>query len=179
MTPTPPEPSDGPVTVIIEDDRWIAAGLEEQAHRAIRALFTDQQLDAGSFALAVLAAGDDRIAALNVAWRERTGPTNVLSWPAVDLAPDLPGARPHRPEVDRIAEAGGEPTELGDIALAFETCAAEAEALGRPLEHHVAHLLIHGGLHLLGYDHDRDADAALMEATETRILAQLGVPDPY
>jgi probable rRNA maturation factor len=69
--------------------------------------------------------------------------------------------------------------ELGDIALAFETCAREAAEAGIPFENHVLHLVVHGTLHLLGYDHVRDADGDLMERTEVEILASLGVPDPY
>ena len=72
----------------------------------------------------------------------------------------------------------GDP-DLGDIALGFETCAREADEAGKPLEDHVSHLIVHGLLHLLGYDHQHDSDADLMEATEIAILAKLGVPNPY
>jgi probable rRNA maturation factor len=68
---------------------------------------------------------------------------------------------------------------LGDVAIAFDTCAREAEALGRPLPHHALHLLVHGTLHLLGFDHEREADALLMEGLESEILRGLGVADPY
>ena len=79
---------------------------------------------------------------------------------------------------DRPAPPEGDP-ELGDIAIAFETCEREAESGGLSLENHTLHLLVHGTLHLLGYDHEREADADLMESTETAILCKLGVPDPY
>lgn len=69
--------------------------------------------------------------------------------------------------------------ELGDIAISFDTCAAEAKQAGKPLEHHVTHLVVHGLLHLLGYDHISDTDAEIMEGTETEILETLDVPDPY
>jgi len=71
------------------------------------------------------------------------------------------------------------PEELGDIAIAFGTCEREAADQGKPLRDHVTHLLVHGTLHLLGYDHVRDGDAALMEATEIRILADMGLANPY
>jgi probable rRNA maturation factor len=71
------------------------------------------------------------------------------------------------------------PCELGDIALAYGTCAAEADVARIPLDHHVSHLIVHGVLHLLGYDHIDDADADLMEALETAILAGMGLPDPH
>jgi probable rRNA maturation factor len=82
---------------------------------------------------------------------------------------------PHLPPPNPV----GPPEELGDIALAWETCAREAAEADKPVEHHVAHLLVHGLLHLLGFDHETDPDAELMEELETRILARLGVPDPY
>ena len=71
------------------------------------------------------------------------------------------------------------PEELGDIAIAWETCAREAEELDRSVRDHVTHLIVHGVLHLLGYDHMREQDAALMEATEIRILAKMGLANPY
>jgi len=101
---------------------------------------------------------DDALRALNARWRGIDKPTNVLSFPAA----------PH----------GGDPT-LGDIALAYETLAREAEDLGVPLADHYRHLVAHGFLHLIGYDHETDAEAERMEALETRILARLGAADPY
>ena len=73
----------------------------------------------------------------------------------------------------------GLPEELGDIAIAWDTCAAEAMAAGKPMEDHVTHLVVHGVLHLLGFDHIDDADAAQMEGLEVRILASMGLSDPY
>jgi probable rRNA maturation factor len=83
------------------------------------------------------------------------------------MVPDLPEGDAHDPE------------ELGDIAIAWETCAREAAEQGKALETHVTHLLVHATLHLLGYDHQNDEDAALMEGTEIRVLARLGVANPY
>jgi probable rRNA maturation factor len=98
----------------------------------------------------------------------------VLSWPADELGADDPGGKPLAP--------GAEPDgtiPLGDIAISYETCAREAEEQGKPMADHVTHLVVHGLLHLLGYDHVRDADATLMEGIETGILAGLGLKDPY
>jgi probable rRNA maturation factor len=86
-----------------------------------------------------------------------------------------PGATPDAPEPGPVDD----PESLGDIAIAWETCAAEAQAAGKPMPDHVTHLVIHGLLHLLGYDHENDIDATLMETTETRILETLGHSDPY
>jgi probable rRNA maturation factor len=106
-------------------------------------------------------ADDAALRALNLRWRGFDKPTNVLSFPAAPIG------------------HGGEPTALGDIALAYETLAREAEDLGVPLADHYRHLLAHGFLHLIGYDHETDAEAERMEALETKILTRLGVGDPY
>lgn len=108
-------------------------------------------------AVAVLLGDDLRIAELNKQFRGKDGPTNVLSFPG--------------PRVD--------PTFLGDIALAAETIAEEANFQGKRFEHHAAHLVVHGFLHLLGYDHEDPAKAEEMEARERAILATIGIADPY
>jgi probable rRNA maturation factor len=105
-------------------------------------------------------ADDAVLRALNLRWRGVDKPTNVLSFPSAPPGPL------------------GDPTTLGDIALAYETLAREAEDLGVPLVDHYRHLLAHGFLHLIGYDHEADAEAERMEALETRILARLGAADP-
>jgi probable rRNA maturation factor len=107
--------------------------------------------------VAILLADDAAVADLNRRFRDKAGPTNVLSFPA-----------PPNPE-----------DHLGDIALAFGVCQAEARDQGKPLEDHLQHLVAHGVLHLVGYDHTSDAEAETMEALERVILAGLGVPDPY
>ena len=106
-------------------------------------------------------ADDSALRALNSRWRGIDKPTNVLSFPS--------------------ATAGGlgDATMLGDIALAYETLAREAENLGVPLADHYRHLVAHGFLHLIGYDHETDAEAERMEALETKILARLGAAGPY
>ena len=161
-----------PVEVIVEDARWQEAGLEAQASRAAQASLVHLGLDSELWEIGLLACDDSRITALNADFRGKPAATNVLSWPAEDLAPETPGARPAPPE------PGVEPF-LGDIAIAWETCAREAEQAGRPLADHVTHLIVHAVLHLLGYDHIRDPDATLMVTTEVAILGKLGVPDPY
>jgi probable rRNA maturation factor len=103
-------------------------------------------------------ADDATLRALNARWREIDKPTNVLSFPS---------------------EGHGTRLELGDIALAFETLEREAEELGVPLADHYRHLVAHGFLHLIGYDHQTDGEAERMEALETRILSRLGTADPY
>ena len=116
----------------------------------------------------LLFTSDQEVHTLNREWRGRDKPTNVLSFPMLtreellDLAPD------------------GPPVMLGDLALAYETCAREAEEKSVPLDHHATHLIVHGLLHLAGYDHETgEEDADKMEALEIEILAKMGIADPY
>ena len=162
------------VDIIIEDERWQDL-LPALAETAAQAVLADQGLDPAAFEVSLLGCDDARIAVLNAEFRGKPAPTNVLSWPAQDLAPEAEGARPDLPEPFLPDER----ESLGDIAIAWETCAREAEEQGKPMADHVTHLIVHGVLHLLGYDHIEDADAALMETLEVRILASLGVSDPY
>jgi probable rRNA maturation factor len=106
---------------------------------------------------------DDEMRELNRTWRGKDSSTNVLSFPAGEP----------------VGEAHGEPSPLGDIVLAAETVIEEAKLKGIPAADHAAHLVVHGMLHLLGFDHERDADAERMEALETKVLAGLGIADPY
>jgi probable rRNA maturation factor len=112
--------------------------------------------------LAIVLTDDSAIRALNRDWRSRDAVTNVLSFPA--------------PETDH---AHGTPRLLGDIVIAYETTEREARAENKPFAHHAAHLAVHGFLHLAGYDHAEDVEAAAMETLETAILARLDVPNPY
>ena len=162
------------VDLTVEDPRWEAIDLEALAARAIDAALRHGALDPGDCEVSLMACGDARIAELNRAFRGKPDPTNVLSWPAEDLAAEAPGATPRRPEPDFSGAI-----VLGDIAIAWETCAREAESADKPLGDHVTHLIVHGLLHLLGYDHVDDADAALMEGAEIEILGKLGLEDPY
>lgn len=155
------------VDVVIEAEEWEAAGLEALAARACGAALA--WVGRPGAEVVVLGCDDARIAALNADFRGKPRATNVLSWPAHEAAPRAPGARPVPPEAE----------ELGDIAIAWQTCRDEAAAQDKPLADHAAHLLVHAVLHLVGYDHEEDADAALMEATERAILAGLGIADPY
>ncbi len=110
----------------------------------------------------VLFSSDGRIKELNQTFRQKDQPTNVLSFPTGNPFPGMAGIEP-----------------LGDVVLAFETTAREAEEAGRTLEAHMAHLVVHGFLHLLGYDHKGDSQAEIMEAEETLIMIEGGFEDPY
>jgi len=117
--------------------------------------------------LSVTLTGDEHVRALNAEWRGKDKPTNVLSFPLSD-------------EVAlRQANVAGPELLLGDIVLARGVCEAEAADKGVSIQQHAAHLLVHGTLHLLGYDHHDDAEAADMEAREVRALGRLGISNPY
>lgn len=157
---------------MIEDKRWQAAGLAMLAERAGVAVLDHLGLDHADWTIAVLGCDDARITALNAGFRNRAQPTNVLSWPSAERGARHPGDRPAPP-------VSGSDPELGDIAIAYDTCMREAEAAGRSLADHATHLIVHATLHLLGYDHLRDQDATLMETCEVEILGKLGIADPY
>ncbi|QPM91892.1 rRNA maturation RNase YbeY [Pseudooceanicola algae] len=163
------------IDCLYEDDRWQDIDLDTLAETAGLATLAHLSLDPDGFEICVMGCDDARIAELNTEFRDKPTPTNVLSWPAEDLAPEDEGARPHAPSPPDFPG----PVELGDIAISFDTCTREAESARLPFADHVSHLVVHGILHLLGYDHIRDGDAELMEEIEVEILGKLGIPDPY
>ncbi len=118
--------------------------------------------------VSILATNDAHIAGLNKQFRGKAVPTNVLSWPSEDLSGEK-GQRPSPPT----------DPEIGDIALSYETCARQAAEHGKSVHDHVTHLVLHGFLHLLGYDHVRDEDATLMEGLEIKALETVGIENPY
>jgi probable rRNA maturation factor len=158
------------IALSIDCPGW-AAALPEAAGLARRAVEAALEgAPVGPLAEVSIVLTDDAAQrALNRDWRGKDAPTNVLSFPAIEPRAFAAGAAadPTRPAL------------LGDVVLALETMQREADDAGKSLADHAAHLLVHGVLHLLGYDHDTEADAALMEPVETRILARLGVADPY
>ncbi|HWA43465.1 MAG TPA: rRNA maturation RNase YbeY [Hypericibacter adhaerens] len=143
--------------------RQVAPGVATLARKAAHAALA-AALPPGPRAELALALGDDALLRrLNRDYRGRDKPTNVLSFPYV--------ATPGAPEQGRRF--------LGDVAIARETLLAEAVAESKPAAHHLSHLIVHGVLHLLGHDHERPAEARRMEALERKVLAGLGIPDPY
>ncbi len=139
--------------------------------QAVRATLVALGFDAyrAAVEVGVRLAGDDELRDLNRRYRGIDAPTNVLSFP---IAACEPGALPAEP-------AAGAPLALGDVVLGLETASAEAAEQAKPLADHLRHLVVHGVLHLAGYDHEDDASAAAMESLEAAILAGFGVADPY
>ena len=158
------------IDVLVASDRWkkhaktAAKTTTASAQAIVRRAVTRAAaavLSPSKGELAIVLADDSSIRLLNRDWRGVDAATNVLSFPA--------------------KPANGKKTaeHLGDIVLAFETIAREARGEGKPFAHHLAHLAVHGFLHLVGYDHERDKDAQVMEDAERDILRQLAIPDPY
>ena len=165
------------IDLIVEDPAWDRAlpDLPGVAARAAQVALTGAGLDPAGYQIALLACDDARISALNADFRGRPAPTNVLSWPAFDLSPDSPGNRPPPPP----RPDPGADLPLGDVAIALQTCEEEAKSAQIPLKNHVTHLILHGCLHLLGYDHQTEEDAVIMEGIESRGLTGIGIADPY
>jgi len=154
------------VEILVESARWKTRGgvrplLRRAIAEAATALSTmalsTKALSTRPLELAIVLTHDSAIRKLNRTWRGKDEPTNVLAFPAQE-------------------QASG---SLGDVVIAYETLAREAKAEGKPFSHHLAHLAVHGFLHLCGYDHETDRQAAAMERLEVAILARLRIPDPY
>jgi probable rRNA maturation factor len=130
--------------------------------------------------LAIVLSHDSAIKALNRDWRGENTATNVLSFPAAPAGPSPKSGKSAKKSSQKTSDKSRPPIPyIGDIIIAYQTTAREAEAEGKPFSHHLAHLAVHGFLHLLGYDHENDRDAEKMESLERRILRRLTVPDPY
>jgi probable rRNA maturation factor len=151
--------------ILVVADCWRAeADVEAIIHRAIQTAAEMVDADTGDAELAIMLTDDAGIRTLNANWRGIDKPTNVLSFPALQPAAGAPDDAPRM---------------LGDIAIAYETTRKEADDEQKPFDHHLSHLAVHGFLHLIGYDHEKNDDAEAMESLEQEILAQLGIPDPY
>ena len=154
------------IDVMVQSPRWkkqpqASAIVRKAIQAAAKATSTPQP------ELAIVLTDDSAIQALNRDWRGFDRPTNVLSFPA-----------PKR-RAGRARDGRSLGNSLGDIIIAFQTVAREAAGEGKPFKHHLAHLAVHGFLHLLGHDHETDREARTMERLEVKILAGLRVPDPY
>lgn len=150
------------VDVVREDGDWSAfEPVEELVEAVAREMSADRTLDFGEAEATIALASDTKVRELNRQYRGKDKATNVLSFPSA------------------MPIEAGTPTYLGDIILAAETLVREAQELGTSPRHHFQHLCLHGLLHLLGFDHVVPADAVVMESLETRILARLGIADPY
>lgn len=163
MSANAPAPDRFAVDILVEDARWDnvpdALVLAERAAQAALAACGDAFARAAE--MSVTLTDDARIRVLNRQWREKDKATNVLSFPAAEVPEDVT------------------PEPLGDVIVALETVLAEAQAEDKRPQDHLVHLVVHGTLHLLGFDHEDDAEAEEMEEMERGILEGLGISDPY
>jgi len=166
------EPSDErriQLDISIAEPRWgdVISDAVSVCDEAAQAAFQESEVCPDLAEASLVLADDIFVAGLNKQYRDREGPTNVLSFASCNNVAEL----------DMLPS--GMPAMLGDIVIAYETTTCEATESGIAVENHLRHLVVHGVLHLLGYDHTTDGEAAVMEPLETRILARLGVADPY
>lgn len=152
------------IDIAVNGGEWPAGpALMAIARQAVSAAVSTADLQMPPDAeLSIVFTDDAEMRSINRQWRGKDKPTNVLSFPAADIRPGQPGEQ-----------------MLGDIVLAAETVRREADLEGKPLEDHLTHLVVHGFLHLFGYDHMDETEAAVMEGLETRALATLGIADPH
>ena len=146
------------VELIIEDERWTALKTEDLVRCAVQAAIEAAGDGVAVGDVAVLACNDERIKALNDRFRGKDEPTNVLAWPTI---------------------GGVNSDHLGDIAVSWESCAREARSMARDMSDHVAHLIVHGCLHLLGHRHDSECEETRMRDHEVKALAFMGIANPY
>lgn len=161
------------IAVELDSESWPVGDWQRIAGEAVRhALAASPQAilaeTSAAIEISIRLTSDDEVQSLNRQYRHKDKPTNVLSFPMVQ--PDL---------IETLADSDDGEILLGDIVLAHETCEREASERNVPLADHVAHLIVHGTLHLLGHDHMNDAEAEAMEAIERAAMAALGLHDPY
>jgi probable rRNA maturation factor len=152
------------LTLVMQCEAWVSLGdLERIVNRILNALNAHVPAAAGR-EVAVVLADDAELCALNERFRGQDKPTNVLSFP---------------PAEDPFRYGAAQPAPLGDIVIAYETVMREAGEENKPSLHHFTHMIVHGLLHLAGFDHENSASADEMEALEREILASMNIPDPY
>jgi probable rRNA maturation factor len=162
------------IEFINESKKWGKKKSVAIANQAVNSTLVHLNLDPDKFEIAILACDDKKIQELNSKFRGINKKTNILSWPEKDLSPKVSGTMPMKPEpINR------EPMFLGNLAISFEFIVKEAEKLNKDFYNHLYHLISHGTLHLLGFVHELELDAKIMENKEREILSKVGIVDPY
>lgn len=179
------------ILVSVEHSAWedalpdLEALVLRAAETALAGAVADDlyEIPTGPAEMSVVLADDATVRELNRAYRGKDKPTNVLSFALFADADEGRPTESHGEDgeghAETVAQAPPPPVLLGDVILAYETVARESAEQGKPLAAHLSHLVVHGVLHLIGYDHIADDEADDMESLETGILAKLGIPDPY
>ena len=162
------------IEFINESKKWGKKKSVVIANQAVNSTLVHLNLDPDNFEIAILACDNEKIQELNSNFRGINKNTNILSWPEKDLSPKVSGTMPMKPEpINR------EPMFLGNLAISFEFIVKEAKKLNKDFYNHLYHLISHGTLHLLGFVHDLELDAKIMENKEREILSKVGIADPY
>ena len=159
------------VDLVVEDARWKTLNLLQIANAAFKETLSQLNLRSENFVCCILACSSKKISDLNAQFRGKNNSTNVLSFPSTHEIYEVRNISKFESKIDTF--------ELGDIAIAYEACKKEADLSKIDFEHHVCHLIIHSVLHLLGYDHEEEKNAAEMEKIEVQVLANLGISNPY
>jgi probable rRNA maturation factor len=159
------------VDLVMEDARWKPLNLLQIANAAFKETLSQLNLRSENFICCILACSSKKIKGLNAQFRGKNNSTNVLSFPSTPQIHDVSSMSKFESNID--------PFELGDIAIAYEVCKKEADVSNIDFEDHVYHLITHSVLHLLGYDHEEEENAAKMEKIEVQVLAKLGINNPY
>ena len=163
--------------IVFEDSRWQILPLKKIALASLNLVADNVFLNSKDLEISILASNDCELMDLNKQFRGHNVPTNILSWPEHDYKRTKPGELPKR--ISKSSDCINGSYFLGNLAISFDRCSTEAENRNITVEDHIAHLLIHGCLHLVGFDHDNKLDAILMENIEKKLLSDLGIKNPY
>ena len=165
------------INIIFKDKRWVKIPLEEIGKGALKLIIDKFLGQDNNFEVSILASDDVVIRKLNKKFIGKDGSTNIISWPEHETLSNQPG---HIPDlVTKLKSRSEGLTFLGNLALSFERCSIEAKEKNIHFEDHILHLLLHGCLHLIGFDHQNEKDANLMEDIEIRLLSGVGIKNPY
>ena len=165
------------INVIFEDKRWVKIPLEEIAKVALKLIIERFLVKDNNFEVSLLASNDTEIRELNKSFRGNDSSTNIISWPEQEVQLREPGNCPV--QMDKFRPDSEGIIFLGNLAISFERCSTEAEEKNIYFDDHILHLLLHGCLHLIGFDHQNELDANLMENIEIRLLSGVGIKNPY
>ena len=165
------------INIIFKDKRWVNIPLEAIAKGALKLIIDKFLGQDNNFEVSILASADAEIKELNKNFRGNNTSTNIISWPEHESQIKQPG---HFPEqINKYQSRSEGVTFLGNLAISFERCSTEAIEKNIHFEDHILHLLLHGCLHLIGFDHQNELDANLMEDIEIRLLSGVGIKNPY
>ena len=163
--------------ILLKDKRWAEVPLEKIAESALKLVIENFLENKIHFEVSILASNDTKIREFNKNFRGQKTITNIISWPEHELQPKQPGHFPEKLDKSKFDTEGT--IFLGNLAISYERCSTEAKEKNVNFEDHMLHLLLHGFLHLVGFDHQNDLDANVMENIEIKLLSGVGIKNPY